>query len=418
MNPKFENYFKEQGFEALTPIQAEVAPLLAQEKSVLGLAPTGSGKTLAYALPLLEQLLPKDGTQLLILAPSQELAAQLTNVIRPWAKLLELNVLSLIGGANVKRQIEKLKKRPEVVIGTPGRLLNLINDKKLKLHKLEAIVIDEADELLGEAETLADCREIITHAPRTAAVSFFSATKAPILSELHRWFGIEPTVIDVRQVDHTRGQVEHYLLEVPQRKRVDALRRLAQLDDFCALVFFKQTAELNDAYEKLKHAHVNVARLHSEQRQVEREQALRQLRKREVALLLTTDVAARGLDIPGLPAVVNYDLPKNVNTYIHRVGRTGRMGADGTVINIGNESDLRMFKQLVKEKGYELEPVYLYQRQLVTDQNELAELKKQAPSRPVRKKPNKPVTQAESAKKKRKKNRKRDQKNKGKRKKS
>ena len=418
MNPKFENYFKEQGFEALTPIQAEVAPLLAQEKSVLGLAPTGSGKTLAYALPLLEQLLPKDGTQLLILAPSQELAAQLTNVIRPWAKLLELNVLSLIGGANVKRQIEKLKKRPEVVIGTPGRLLNLINDKKLKLHKLEAIVIDEADELLGEAETLADCREIITHAPRTAAVSFFSATKAPILSELHRWFGIEPTVIDVRQVDHTRGQVEHYLLEVPQRKRVDALRRLTQLDDFCALVFFKQTAELNDAYEKLKHAHVNVARLHSEQRQVEREQALRQLRKREVALLLTTDVAARGLDIPGLPAVVNYDLPKNVNTYIHRVGRTGRMGADGTVINIGNERDLRMFKQLVKEKGYELEPVYLYQRQLVTDQNELAELKKQAPSRPVRKKPNKPVTQAESAKKKRKKNRKRDQKNKGKRKKS
>ena len=166
---------------------------------------------------------------------------------------------------------------------------------------------------------------------------------------------------------------------------------------------FKQTAELNDAYEKLKHAHVNVARLHSEQRQVEREQALRQLRKREVALLLTTDVAARGLDIPGLPAVVNYDLPKNVNTYIHRVGRTGRMGADGTVINIGNERDLRMFKQLVKEKGYELEPVYLYQRQLVTDQNELAELKKQAPSRPVRKKPNKPVTQAESAKKKRKK---------------
>lgn len=418
MNPKFENYFKEQGFKDLTPIQAGVAPLLARGESVLGLAPTGSGKTLAYALPLLEQLLPKDGTQLLILAPSQELAAQLTNVIRPWAKLLELNVLSLIGGANVKRQIEKLKKRPEVVIGTPGRLLNLINDKKLKLHKLEAIVIDEADELLGEAETLADCREIIAHAPGEVTVSFFSATKAPILAELHRWFGIEPTVIDVRQVDHTQGQVDHYVLEVPQRKRVDALRRLAQLDEFCALVFFKQTAELNDAYEKLKHAHVNVARLNSEQRQVEREQALRQLRKREIALLLTTDVAARGLDIPGLPAVVNYDLPKNVNTYIHRVGRTGRMGADGTVINIGNERDLRMFKQLVKEKGYELAPVYLYQRQLVTDQTELAELKKQAPSRPVRKKTNKPVTQADPAKKKRKKNRKRDQKNKGKRKKS
>ena len=238
---------------------------------------------MAYTLPLLEQLLPGDGTQLLIIAPSQELAAQITEAIRAFAKLLELNVLTIIGGANVKRQIEKLKKRPEVIVGTPGRLLNLSQDKKLKLHQLEAIVIDEADELLSQAQTLADCRKLVEKAPQTASVSFFSATKAPILDELHRWFGVTPEVIDVRQIDQTQGHVIHYLLEVPQRKRIDTLRRLAQLPDFSALVFFKQSAALNDAYEKLRHANVAVARLNSEQRQVERQKALRQLRKGEVA---------------------------------------------------------------------------------------------------------------------------------------
>ncbi|MCR1901605.1 DEAD/DEAH box helicase [Ligilactobacillus apodemi] len=423
MNPKFTAYFEEQGFKELSPIQAKTQALLAKGENVLGLAPTGSGKTLAYTLPLLEQLLPEDGTQLLVVAPSQELAAQLTNVIRPWAKLIDLNVLALIGGANVKRQIEKLKKRPEIVIGTPGRLLNLINDKKLKLHKLVAVVFDEADDLLGEKETLADCREIISHAPGETSLSFFSATKAPIFSELHRWFGVEPVVVDVRNEDHTQGEVVHYLLETPQRKRSEMLRKLAQVEGFFALVFFKQSATLNDVFEKLKHSNVSVARLNSEQRQVEREQALRALKKREISLLLTTDVAARGLDIPDLPAVVNYDLPKDTNTYIHRVGRTGRMGADGIVVDLGNEHDLRLFKQLIKDEGYDIRAGYLYQRQLIDDQEELVKLRTQVKAKvkkEVRAKrkqntvePKKIVTE----KKKHKKKRKRDQKNKGKRKK-
>lgn len=154
MNDIFEKHFKEQGFTEPTLIQKEVYPLLAQGKDVLGLSPTGSGKTLAYALPLLEKVLKGDGPQLLIIAPSQELAAQLADVIRPWGKLLEIKTAAIIGGANVKRQIEKLRKdRPEVIVGTPGRLLNLADEKRLKLHNLEAIVIDEADEMLAQEET-------------------------------------------------------------------------------------------------------------------------------------------------------------------------------------------------------------------------------------------------------------------------
>lgn len=371
MNPKLEVFFKDQGFENFSPIQEKVYEPLREGHNVLGLAPTGSGKTLAYTIPLLEQLTSKAGTQMMVIAPSQELAAQLTNVMRVWAKVLDLRVVSLIGGANVKRQIEKLKKHPEIVVGTPGRMLELAEAKKLKLHKLQSVVLDEADELLTE-ETLISCRALISHGPARVQMCFFSATKTKILDELPRWFGIDIEMIDVRSSDNTQGKVTHYLLETPVRKRVDTLRKLAHLDGFYALVFFKQVATIQAAAEKLHYLGVKAAILDGQQRQVQREQALRDLRQRKISLLLTTDVAARGLDIVDLPAVVNFDLPKDANTYIHRVGRTGRMGAAGAVINLGNEHDLRHFKQLLSHEDYALCEGYLYRGELV-DKTEFVE---------------------------------------------
>ncbi len=419
MNPKFEEQFRQEGFTESTLIQKYVYPKLAEGKNVVGLAPTGSGKTLAYSLPLLEKILPKDGSQLLIMAPSQELAAQLTNTIRPWAKLLDLSVIGLLGGANVKRQIEKLKKHPEVVIGTPGRLLNLINLKKLKLHKIESIVIDEADEMLGDEDSLNDVREIVGHCPSEAQISFFSATEAPILSELHRWFGVDVERIDVRKEDNTRGEVTNYMIETPTRKRTEMLRRLGHVDDFYALVFFKQTATLRDVAEKLLHMKVPVAILSSEQRQVDRQKSLRQLRKREIRFVLTTDVAARGLDLPDLPAVVNYDLPKDTNTYIHRAGRTGRMGADGIVVNLGNEHDLRLFKQLMSGTDFVIEKGILYAGKLIPESEKaLIAVEDERPNKKATKKKikdKKPTRKEEKATEKKKKKRKRNLKNKGKR---
>ncbi|KRN05807.1 ATP-dependent RNA helicase [Liquorilactobacillus sucicola DSM 21376 = JCM 15457] len=364
MKRKLEAFFKDQGFKDFSPIQEKVYQPLISGSNVLGLAPTGSGKTLAYTIPLLEKLVRGEGTQLMIVAPAQELAAQLTDVIRTWAKVMELKVVSLIGGANVKRQIEKLKKHPEIVVGTPGRMLELAEAKKLKLHKLRTVVLDEADELLTE-ETLISCRELISHGPGRIQMCFFSATKTEILNELPHWFGIDVETVDVRASDNTQGKVVHYLLETPVRKRVDALRKLAHLDGFYALVFFKQVATIQAAAENLRYLGVKVAVLDGQQRQVQREQALRDLRQRKISLLLTTDVAARGLDIVELPAVVNFDLPKDANTYIHRVGRTGRMGAAGVVINLGNEHDLRHFRQLLTHENYVLHEGYLYKGELI-----------------------------------------------------
>lgn len=408
MNEKFKQYFKEQGFTELTPIQqATQAPLQAGE-NVLGIAPTGSGKTLAYAWPLLEKVMPGDGTQLVVMAPSQELAAQITEVIREWGKVIGLNTISLIGGANIKRQIERLKKHPEVVVGTPGRMLQLIEQRKLRLHKAIAAVIDEADEMLQEKESMDTIRDILSHAPSEIQLVFFSATKASVFNEFHQWLGIEPQVIDVSDQDITGGQVTHYLLETPTRKRVDMLRKIANLPEMHALVFFKQTATLEEVYQKLQHHHIPVAMLSSNGRQTDRQQALAALKKGKLTFILTTDIAARGIDIPGLPAVINYDIPKDQTTYIHRAGRTGRMGAPGAVLDLGNEHELRNFKHLMDQSKLDIQNGILYQGMLYGEETMAdLDLKKL-------RQPRKPVVKNDEQPKKKKKNRKRNRKNKGK----
>lgn len=408
MNEKFKQYFKEQGFTKLTPIQQATQAPLQEGENVLGIAPTGSGKTLAYAWPLLEKVMPGDGTQLIIMAPSQELAAQITTVVREWGKLIDLNTISLIGGANVKRQIERLKKHPEVVVGTPGRMLQLIEQRKLRLHKVIAAVIDEADEMLQEKESKDTIRDILSHAPSEIQLVFFSATKASVFNEFHQWFGIEPQVIDVSDQDITGGQVTHYLLETPTRKRVDMLRKIANLPEMHALVFFKQTATLEEVYQKLHHHHILVAMLSSNGRQIDRQQALAALKKGKLTFILTTDIAARGIDIPGLPAVINYDIPKDHATYIHRAGRTGRMGAPGAVLNLGNEHELRNFKQLMGQSKFDIQNGILY-RGMLYGEEAIADLdlKKRRQHR-------KPDVKNEEQPKKKKKNRKRNRKNKGK----
>ncbi|MFC6294213.1 DEAD/DEAH box helicase [Lactiplantibacillus daoliensis] len=361
----FKEKFAAAGFTEFSPIQTAVATPMAEGTSVLGLAPTGSGKTLAFTWPMLANIRVGEGTQAMILAPSQELAMQTTNVVRDWAKLIDAKVLAITGGANVKRQTEKLKKHPEIVVGTPGRMTNMIADGKLKLGHLKLMIVDEADELLTD-ETLDQIREILDATfAETLQLGFFSATETKILDELPRWFGQEVEKIDVRAIDQTQGIVRHRTMEVGNRHRVDLLKRISRVDRMRALVFFNKMQELQHVALELRHQHVSYVALTSNQRQVEREKALRLFRQGKVELLLTTDLAARGLDVPELPAVINYQLPKDVTTYIHRSGRTGRMGAEGLVLTLGDDHDIRDFKKMMKTTEYDLKPGYLVDYQIV-----------------------------------------------------
>ncbi|MDV7694017.1 hypothetical protein A7K95_05515 [Pediococcus parvulus] len=367
MDKQFEQFFQQQSFKAPTAIQTAVYEPLKEDRSLIGLAPTGSGKTLAFAIPLLEKTVPGGNTQILVLSPSQELAVQTTDVFRQWGTVNHIKATSLTGGANMQRQIERLKKHPEVVVGTPGRMLSLIHESRLKLKDVQTIVVDEADELLN-GETLDEVREIVMSAPVDVQLAFFSATQANTAEKLSETFGVDVEQFDVRKTDDTQGEVIHGLVRVAASKKVTYLRRLAKLKHFQALVFFNHVSTLEHVAAELKHQHVSSVKLAGHQVQTERATAMRLFRKGDAKLLLTTEMAARGLDIADLPAVVNFDLPQDATAYTHRTGRTGRMGNTGMVVNMGDDHDLRDLRKLIPEVTFK--PLFLLHGKL-TDQREV-----------------------------------------------
>ncbi|MGK4094529.1 DEAD/DEAH box helicase [Pediococcus pentosaceus] len=364
MNDLFKKHFNEKGFAEPTLIQQKVAEPLRNGESVLGLSPTGSGKTLAFALPLMEKITPGDGTQLLVLSPSQELAIQTTDVFREWSALIGLRVTSITGGANVQRQIERLKKKPEIVVGTPGRVLTLINERRLKVSEIQNLVIDEADELLT-GENLEVTRQIEDQLLADVQLSFFSATNDLALDDLEAWFDVHPQVVDVRAEDNTRGHVQHGWIEVPEKMKARILKQLSRVKNFQGLVFFNHVSTMEKTAALLKHEGVDVGKIAGHQVQIDRAAAMRRFKKKELSLLMVTDVAARGLDIDRLPAVINYDIPNSATTYTHRVGRTGRMGQDGYVISLGNDHDIRDLRKMTKELGIEAEKLAIQNRKII-----------------------------------------------------
>lgn len=366
MNDLFQQHFQEKGFKQLTLIQERVAEPLRAGEAVLGLSPTGSGKTLAFALPLMEKVIPGNGPQLLVLAPSQELAIQTTDVFREWASLINLKTTSITGGANVQRQIERLKKKkPEIIVGTPGRVLTLINERRLKVKDIQSLVIDEADEILT-GEALEDVRQIEDQLPSDVQLSFFSATNDLAIDDLQTWFGVTPQVIDVRAEDQTRGAVQHGWITASPKNKPQILRQLSRVKKFQGLVFFNHVATMEKITALLKHEGVKVGKIAGHQVQIDRAAAMRRFKKKELSLLMVTDVAARGLDIENLPAVINYDIPRDATTYTHRVGRTGRMGQAGFVISLGDDHDIRNLKKILRELDQSAEKLAIANRQIMT----------------------------------------------------
>ncbi|WP_262316149.1 DEAD/DEAH box helicase [Lacticaseibacillus parakribbianus] len=352
----FQTLWQQAGFKEETPIQQAVAKPLREDESIVGLAPTGSGKTLAFGLPLLEKALPQAGVQIVILAPSQELAVQTRDVLRPYAAAVGLSIVAVTGSANVKRQLEQLKKKPEVIVATAGRLLELVAAGKVRLHTLATLVVDEADELLRDPG-LGQVRDLAMEAPSDVQLAFFSATPSPMFEDLAKWFGQDVRVIDVRAIDHTQGAVRHLFVQTDNAHRETWLRHLAHLDKFQALVFFNQNAVMEKVARTLSHQQIKFAVLSKTDRAANRAKALTDFRKGRLTLLLVTDMAGRGLDIPKLPAVINYQTPTRKEAYIHRAGRTGRMGEPGTVVTIGDDHDKRNLRHLVPQ--YDIRRAFL-----------------------------------------------------------
>lgn len=349
----------QQEFSEATAIQKQVFEPLTAGDNLVGISPTGTGKTIAYLLPLLTKVVAGQGTQLLIVTSSQELAMQVTEVARIWGRDLELSVASVIGGANLKRQLEKLKNRPEIIVGTPGRLVELMDSRKLKAHQIKSCVMDEADQLLSQGAKPLLLR-LLKHLNRDCQLSFFSATADQALSEIREISPAALKVIDVTETDESKGAIDHFYLIWPSRKKVDALRRILNQPDQRCLIFFNQLADLGAAEEKLLFHRLPVASLASDQGKTLRKQALTAFRDEKLAGLLSTDVAARGLDIEGLDLVVNADIPGDEAAYLHRSGRVGRMGRKGSVVTIIGEHQLKELRKTVKAADIQLNEIYLH----------------------------------------------------------
>ncbi|MDD9138652.1 DEAD/DEAH box helicase [Fructobacillus sp. CRL 2054] len=344
LQEEFDKHFQEK-----TAIQEALFDRLADGESVFGLAPTGSGKTLAFALPLLSRLdLTKKGHQLLILAPSQELGAQLAQVIRPYAALIGVKVAALIGGANGKRQADKLKKeKPAVVVGTLGRIQTMIDGKALKTNHFTMLVVDEADATLTD-EHAAELEKLADNLPNLQQVSLFSATSGVDLAWVERLFGQSVKPVSVGQ--RSPETIDHTFLHVDGRANHKVLIELARRH-VQALVFFNSINALVAAQAALRHEHASVMSVgNNEKSHLKRADALQAFKKGKLDLLLATDVAGRGLDITGLPLVVNAQVPRNLTTYLHRSGRTGRAGQRGQVLTLGNDHDIRMLKQYLPDE--------------------------------------------------------------------
>lgn len=366
LTAEFKQHWEKIGYDIPSVIQLKTYDPLNENKDVVGISPTGTGKTVAYTLPILEKTLPESGLQVLILVPSQELAVQVSSVVKEWAEKIDLSVQTLIGGANKKRQIKKLKEKPEIIVGTPGRILELTKDKKIKVHQIKTVIMDEADHLLQE-DQFETIKELISKIPKKRQLGFFSATSNEVMEQLLKWFNADPLWIDVTEEDQSKGKLNHAYIDTPTRKRTDVLRRLAQVNQFRGLVFVNNVENLTLVFEKLQYHGISVAVLHSEKYKTERKKALQQFRDGKVQLLLTTDLASRGLDIQELPYVIQYDLPLTKESYIHRSGRTARMGREGTILTLLNERELREFKKIISSLNLSLTPIYLYDKNLVLE---------------------------------------------------
>ncbi|GAA2961260.1 DEAD/DEAH box helicase [Lactobacillus kefiranofaciens subsp. kefirgranum] len=332
--------------------------------SVVGLAKTGTGKTLAYAIPLLERTLKGKANSVVILAPTTELAVQIRHAINPYLHALGLTGVSLVGAGNRKRQEDKLKKKhPEVVVATPGRFFDFFSANRIKTSQIKSLIIDEADDILEFAK-LELLSALGQNLDPDSQILLFGATDSEITKNCEEIFARNFLLIDVRQ--EQKSTTKHYFLQVDNQHKIEFLQRMTKLDHFKGILFFDSNKTMMRFAGIFGHTKTRFELLANEFGKERREKALHDLATGKAKLLLATDLAARGLDIPGVTYVINFDIPSESNTYLHRAGRTGRMNAEGYVVTLGDDHDFRDLKKLMADE-VEIKRVYFAGYHLTTD---------------------------------------------------
>ncbi len=358
------------GYETMTPIQAKAIPVVLAGRDVMGAAQTGTGKTAAFSIPLLQKMMRHESASVsparhpvraLVLAPTRELADQVANNVKTYAKHTLLRSTVVFGGIDMKPQTLELKKGVEVLIATPGRLLDHIEAKNCNLSQVEYVVLDEADRML-DIGFLPDLQRILSYLPKTRQTLLFSATFSPEIKKLAQSYLQDPLLVEVARPNATASTVEQRFYRVEEDDKRAAVRQILRERGITQSIVFVNSklgaARLARAFER---DGLRTSALHGDKSQDERLKALAAFKAGEVDLLVATDVAARGLDIADLPAVFNYDIPFHAEDYVHRIGRTGRAGASGLAFTFVDRDDGRLTGEIEKllKKKLEVEPYEL-----------------------------------------------------------
>lgn len=361
----------EMGFEQPSPIQAQSIPIAVEGKDMIGQARTGTGKTASFGIPMLQRINPKDkNLQAIVLCPTRELAIQSANEIRKLAKFLHgIKVLPIYGGQEISKQIRSLKGGVQIVIGTPGRVMDHLRRHTLKPQTVDIVVLDEADEMLnmGFRE---DIETILGQLPEERQTMLFSATMPKPILEIAKRYLHEPEIVKVIQKELTVPKIEQYYYEVNPRKKNEVLSRLLDMyDPSLSLVFCNTKRKVDELVADLKGRGYFAEGLHGDMKQSQRDRVMNGFRNGRTDILVATDVAARGIDVDDVEAVFNYDVPQDDEYYVHRIGRTGRAGSEG-----------RAFTLVVGKEIYKLKDIQRYcktkiRRQPIPSVNDVAAIK-------------------------------------------
>jgi ATP-dependent RNA helicase DeaD len=346
------------GFEEATPIQAATIPKSLDGKDLIGQAQTGTGKTAAFGIPLMEKIDTKNHhIQGMIIAPTRELAIQVSEELYKIGYHKRVRILAVYGGQDIQRQIRALKKQPHVIVGTPGRILDHINRQTLKLDHLHTLVLDEADEMLNMG-FIQDIETILSHMPSERQTLLFSATMPGPIRAIAEKFMKNPELVQVKSKEMTVPQIEQYFIKIQEREKFDILSRLLDVQSpELAIVFGRTKRRVDELSRALTLRGYSAEGIHGDLSQMKRLNVLKKFKEGKVDVLVATDVAARGLDISGVTHVYNYDIPQDPESYVHRIGRTGRAGKEGIAITFVSPREMGYLREVERTTKKRMTPM-------------------------------------------------------------
>ena len=351
------------GYEAPSPIQQKTIPLLLEGRDIIGQAQTGTGKTAAFALPVLQAIDPKnDGVQALVLTPTRELAIQVAEAFHSYARHLgRVRALPIYGGQSISQQIRHLRSGVQIIVGTPGRVMDHMRRETLDISNLKTVVLDEADEMLRMG-FIDDVEWILSHTPQTRQTALFSATMPAEVRRIADKHLTEAVNVEIERKTLTVPTIKQFYLNVAERQKTDALTRLLETEAApgeAVIIFHRTKVGAAELADKLQARGYSAEAMHGDMSQAQRETVIKRLKNGKVEIVVATDVAARGLDVERIATVINYDMPSDTESYVHRIGRTGRAGREGRTILFVTPRQQRMMRDIERYTKQKIEPFKL-----------------------------------------------------------